>query len=200
MSQKLFRRKALEKLASPEQLDQLMSITTPRGWLTLLGLGVLLLAAGLWSVFGSIPTTVSGDGVLILSGQNADQLEAVVYVSIWDGTRIKPGMEAKVSPVTVLKEEYGLIVGKVTSVERNPASFEDMIRTLGNEMLADLYSSEGKLIKVAIELETAEDTPSGYEWTSKEGPSTTLDAGTICNSVIVLERERPIQLVFSELK
>jgi hypothetical protein len=37
MSQRLFRQKALEKLASPEQLDQLMSITTPRRWLMLIG-------------------------------------------------------------------------------------------------------------------------------------------------------------------
>jgi hypothetical protein len=200
MSQKLFRRKALEKLASPEQLDQLMAITTPRSWLALFGLGGLLLAAVLWSVFGTIPTTVTGDGILIPGEQEPGLLEAVLYVSVWDGARIEPGMEVKVSPVTVVKEEYGLMLGHVASVDRNPSSFEDMMGTLGNDALTTLYSSDGKLIKVQVELETSDDTPSGYEWTSKQGPSTSIDTGTICNGVIVIERERPIELVFSELK
>ena len=36
----LFRKKALAKLASPEQLDTLMQVTEPRGWLALGGIGV----------------------------------------------------------------------------------------------------------------------------------------------------------------
>jgi hypothetical protein len=61
----MFRKEALEKLSSPEQLDQLLRVTSPRGWLALLGLGGLIAAIVAWSFLGSIPSTVSGNGILI---------------------------------------------------------------------------------------------------------------------------------------
>ena len=44
----VFRKVSLDRLASPEQLDQLMQITTPKGWVALLALSVLLLTAIVW--------------------------------------------------------------------------------------------------------------------------------------------------------
>src|SRR4051812_45782504 len=61
----MFRKEALEKLSSPEQLDQLLKVTSPRGWLALLGLGLLVGAIIIWSIFGSIPSTIKGEGLLI---------------------------------------------------------------------------------------------------------------------------------------
>ena len=62
---KLFRAKSLERLSSPERLDQLMQVVNPQSWLPLVTLGSLVVAAGVWSVFGRIPVTVEGRGVLI---------------------------------------------------------------------------------------------------------------------------------------
>jgi len=65
MSQnQLFRKAALEKMASPEQLDLLMKVTSPRGWIALFTTGAILAGAVVWSVFGSIPTRVAGEGIL----------------------------------------------------------------------------------------------------------------------------------------
>ena len=64
----LYRKAALEKLASPERLDVLMQVTSPRGWLALYTMGGVLFALLIWSVFGSIPTRVDGDGILIRGG------------------------------------------------------------------------------------------------------------------------------------
>lgn len=64
----LYRKAALEKLASPERLDVLMQVTSPRGWLALYTMGGVLFAVLIWSVFGSIPTRVDGDGILIRGG------------------------------------------------------------------------------------------------------------------------------------
>ena len=38
----LFRKAALDKLASPERLDVLMQVTSPKGWLALLMMGIIL--------------------------------------------------------------------------------------------------------------------------------------------------------------
>ena len=41
----MFRKVALDRLSSPEELDQLLRVTTSRSWLALLGLGGLLAVA-----------------------------------------------------------------------------------------------------------------------------------------------------------
>jgi len=68
MAEDKFRKESLERLSSPEQLDFLMKVTTPKGWLALLALGVLQTAIILWGFFGSIPTRVEGQGILVKSG------------------------------------------------------------------------------------------------------------------------------------
>lgn len=68
MAPELFRKSALARLASPEQLDQLMEVTDTKGWWTLSALGALVVAALLWSVVGRIPTTVQGTGILLREG------------------------------------------------------------------------------------------------------------------------------------
>lgn len=68
MSEKIFRKVALERLSSPDQLDQLIQVTTRQGWLALLVLGVLIAGTITWGVTGSIPTKVKGRGILLKSG------------------------------------------------------------------------------------------------------------------------------------
>jgi HlyD family secretion protein len=86
----IFRKVALERLSSPEQLDQMVQVTDPKGWLALTGIGALLLAAIGWGVFGSIPTVSQGDGILLRQGgisdlvSNATGQVQEVLVSIGD--------------------------------------------------------------------------------------------------------------------
>lgn len=68
MQTNLFRKTALDKLTSPERLDQLMTVTPRRAWLALGAIGVILLAALFWSIFGSLPTRVSGPGIFVREG------------------------------------------------------------------------------------------------------------------------------------
>lgn len=64
----IFRSVALERLSSPEQIDQLMQVTTARGWLLLVGVGALLATALVWGVLGNVPERIGGRGILIRSG------------------------------------------------------------------------------------------------------------------------------------
>ena len=61
----IFRQKSLERLSSPDRLDQLMQVVSPKSWLPLATLGSLLLAGITWSILGRIPVTVEGRGVVI---------------------------------------------------------------------------------------------------------------------------------------
>lgn len=61
----LFRQAALDRLASPDQLDRMVVVTDARGWLTLATLLVLVVAGLLWSLFGKVPYNVTGHGILV---------------------------------------------------------------------------------------------------------------------------------------
>ncbi|MBD2387108.1 NHLP bacteriocin system secretion protein [Cylindrospermum sp. FACHB-282] len=61
----LFRKESIERLSSPEKLDQLMQVVSPRSWLPLVALSSLVGVAIIWSIYGRIPITIEGRGVLI---------------------------------------------------------------------------------------------------------------------------------------
>jgi len=61
----IFRKKALERLSSPEQLDTLLHITSPGGWAGLAAAGFCLITALLWGIYGSVPFKVTGQGLLM---------------------------------------------------------------------------------------------------------------------------------------
>ncbi len=73
MQDRLFRRSALDRLSSPEQLDQLLTITTPRSWLVLLGFALLIGAVLIWAFLGSVATTVDGEGILLRGGRSGTE-------------------------------------------------------------------------------------------------------------------------------
>ncbi len=68
----LFRKAALDKLASPERLDVLMQVTSPMGWLALTTVGGILVGVIVWSILGSIPERIDGQGVLLRGGANKE--------------------------------------------------------------------------------------------------------------------------------
>jgi HlyD family secretion protein len=100
----IFRKVSLERLSSPEQLDQLVQVTDPRGWLALIGLGSLVLAGLGWGVYGSIPTAATGEGILLRRGGVSDLVSAaagqVEDVLVAVGDEIEKGQ-----PVARLRQD-----------------------------------------------------------------------------------------------
>jgi HlyD family secretion protein len=66
--QRVFRAAALDRAASPEQLDHLVVITKPSDWIVAAVIALALVAAIGWGIVGRIPTRVSGDGILVSNG------------------------------------------------------------------------------------------------------------------------------------
>jgi HlyD family secretion protein len=61
----IFRKASLERLSTPEQLDYLMQVTTPKGWYALYAVCGLLVLLLTWSVFGRLPTTITGRAIIM---------------------------------------------------------------------------------------------------------------------------------------
>ena len=58
MSEELFRKKSLDKVKSPENLDDYIRVSNPGVWLLLISVIILLAGACVWGFFGHIDSTV----------------------------------------------------------------------------------------------------------------------------------------------
>lgn len=65
MAAGFFRKAALEKLSTPEKLDQLIKVTSPKGWIALFTIAIALVTAITWSFFGNVKTKLNVFGVLL---------------------------------------------------------------------------------------------------------------------------------------
>jgi len=80
-----FRQQALAKLQSPEELDLPVRFARPQGWLVMAVTVVVIAAASVWAVTGSVASTVSapailthGQGSYILQSPVAGQVTQVI--------------------------------------------------------------------------------------------------------------------------
>ena len=127
-------------------------------------------------------------------------LLAILYVPAGEGKSISDGFEVRLSPSTVRKEEYGVMIGKVRSISTYPATPEGMLRTLRNKALVDELSSQGAPLELVAELVMDSRTVSGYKWSSPSGPPLGIFGGTMCTASIVTETRRPISYVIPFIK
>lgn len=86
MEQSIFRKSSLERVSSPEQLNDYIRVTNPGVWLVLAAVVILLAGACVWGIFGRLDTTISvpvevtgGEARLLLEdGQQIDPSAPVV--------------------------------------------------------------------------------------------------------------------------
>ncbi|MFD1657110.1 HlyD family efflux transporter periplasmic adaptor subunit [Streptomyces caeni] len=129
-----FRQQALAKLQSPEELDLPVRFARPQGWLVLSVTVVVMAAASVWAVTGSVASTVSapavlthGQGSYVLQSPVAGQVTAVLAR---EGERLPAG-----SPVLKVRTAQGdsvvrtVAAGRVTALA---ATIGQIIRTGAN--------------------------------------------------------------------
>lgn len=109
----MFRKASLDKLSSPDQLDQMLKVTTPTGWIALSGCILLLVAAVAWGIEGELPTNVGGTCILMKSGgiQNVSFSGGgrVTDISVREGDIIEQGqLIARVEQPELLNEMRNL--------------------------------------------------------------------------------------------
>lgn len=208
--QSVFRKVALDRLSSPEELDQVLRVTTPHSWIALSAFMAATFVALAWAVLGEVTTQVGGDGVIVRVGSrdasaqgpdqagdrdDSEELIAVVYVAASEVKSISPGLEAQVSPSNAKREEFGFIRGTVLSVADFPASRAVAMRTLDNETLVESLVGRSPVTEVKVRLTLDPGTASGYSWSSGKGPALRLTPGTLSRVQFTTSRQSPISLV-----
>jgi hypothetical protein len=200
--ERLFRKAALEKLSSPEELDQLMQVTTPQGWLALLGLMVFLVCVVVTGVFGVIPVRASSDYCIMVKNPTDGTTQAYVYLQPSEDRIIRPGNPVQIRPSTIGKADSAFIIGETVSVGEFPVSAAEMERVLGNETLVNQLLRDQSLILVLVDLQRAEITdqnPTGFQWSDERSHTLQIQSKLLCEASIEIERKRPIELILRDL-
>jgi HlyD family secretion protein len=84
MKQQIFRKSALERLSSPEQLDTLLRVTSRRAWLVLGGIGILLLAILGWGILGRVPTNLNSQQCILVKNGGVNVITSVAAGRLTD--------------------------------------------------------------------------------------------------------------------
>jgi HlyD family secretion protein len=126
-------------------------------------------------------------------------LQAVAFIPL-QGARVRPGMTAQMSPEGITWEEYGYMLGDVISVTQGPANPDSMNRILRNSQLIQQFTAAGSVYEMRIKLRLDAATPSGFSWTSRQGPPIKFGSGTLLRVQIPVQEKRPIELLIPTLR
>ncbi|GHH91814.1 HlyD family efflux transporter periplasmic adaptor subunit [Streptomyces capillispiralis] len=261
-----FRQQALARLQSPEELDLPVRFARPQGWLVLSVTVIVMAAASVWAVTGSVASTVGapailtyGQGSYVLQSPVAGQVTAVlakqgerlpagssvlkvrtdrgdtvvrsldagritalaasvgqiistganvaavekvadpkaplyatVYVPAQDAAGIPARAPVDLTVQSVPSQEYGVLHGKVKSVDRSAQSAQQIAAFLGDSQLGEQFTEQGRPVAVTVELVRSPTTESGYEWSSADGPPFALTSMTLATGSIRLADRRPV--------
>lgn len=154
----IFRKSSLERLSTPEQLDYLMQVTTPKGWYALWTLCGLLAIALIWSVVGSLPTAIDGPA-LIMPPRGVDDIYApengvIDQIFVKEGDVVKAGDIVATLKQDEMKERTTRTKGEL---EQKIAAVQESISAQEKQVAARQQALDQGLI-APMELENAKQT------------------------------------------
>ncbi|NTW83137.1 MAG: NHLP bacteriocin system secretion protein [Chlorobiaceae bacterium] len=105
-----FRKEALKKLSSPDDLDRLIPVTDRRGWIALLSAAIFILAMTAWVIWGKIDTTVEGQGITMgaetVQSISSRSAGTVTDFNLKDGQTVQEGEILAIIEQPELKHEF----------------------------------------------------------------------------------------------
>lgn len=167
MQNKLFNKSSMERISSPEKLNDYIQVANPGVWL-ILGAVILFLAGVLtWGIFGSVSTTYTARGV-------ASGGSIICYVNANEEIRVEKGMQAAVSG-----DMKGTVSGEVTDVSAAPLSYVEASSGIESDYAVYALGLADWNIKTTVSVDSE------------------LTEGAIYSVSITTESIRPIDLVFN---
>ncbi len=161
----LFRKKSLDSISSPEQLNEYIKVSNPSVWLVISALFILLAAVLFWGFTGNLPTTISVKGEA-LNGN------ILCYVAAEDADKIEIGQ-------TVTAEKGNLkLKGQVSGIGEIPMSAAEINSELGSDYLVSELVKTEYSVKITVSFNSSD-----------------LADGTLSDVKIVTESIRPIDFL-----
>ena len=196
MNDSLFRKKNLERISSPEQLNDYIKVSNPSVWLIIGAMFIIAIAFSIWAFSGNITSEVSGTGVF--QGSSQDSIDSVVcYVDVNYAQKISEGMPVRIYDKNKPMSAY--VNGKVIKISQVPVKQEAILHSYSSEYVADSILEADYGVGVLIKVNKTSD--GNYDWANNEvGDETFLKVDDLCKADIITESVAPIKFLFSESK
>jgi hypothetical protein len=152
MENNLFRKSSLERISSPDQLNEYIKVINPGVILLLIGFFVVAIAVAIWAFTGTIPDTIQENGIAF---PDSTAMAVYTYLPMSAANRLAVGMSVQFSPNYAPKEAYGFIYGKIASIGQEPISEQALITQYGNLQYLQGLLPQGNFVEVKIEPLTA---------------------------------------------
>lgn len=206
----IYRKQALAARKNQE-MDQIPRIIPSYGWLFIFGVILFLVGVLIWSIVGRVPTTVSGQGILI-SGGNLPSITAqgqgqITEILVKTGDKVTPGqvvarvnqpvLEAQIRTQKViinsLQTRLDTVTGQMNSLLDSQSKFLKKQEATAKTTIKDYESQIKSLQKVVT----------AQEKLLSDGliPLTTyIDSQTLLDTtqIAMLNAENTLQMILSE--
>jgi hypothetical protein len=130
MARSIFRKTSLDRISSPEQLNDYIRVTNPGVWMVLCSVILLLTGVCVWGIFGRLDTTVTVGAVTVNN-------QTLCYVKEEDAQTVESGMQ-----VLIGEEQY-----QISSIIPRPLQVDE---TFAEYLLHVGGLSEGEWVYVAV--------------------------------------------------
>lgn len=155
----LFRKSALEKLSSPEQLDRAIVIAPSSLWVALAGGAMIVAGALLWGVFGRLPVNVEANGIYMrgdhTGGVYSEVAGMITDVEVEVGDQVKRGQVVAYVADDDVSQEVTTLKNRIESVQNVTLDSTGDVATSDNKSIIDI---KAELISLTTDYELAQKT------------------------------------------
>ncbi|GMB10411.1 MAG: hypothetical protein NkDv07_0216 [Candidatus Improbicoccus devescovinae] len=186
----IFRKNCLERVSSPEKLNEYIRIASPSLIIILAAVFTILIAGCIWIFSNSIPKYMNINGVAVISRLD-DQTKITKvysYISLSEAQKLSIDMDVCVSPEHLPKEENGYINGKVSKIGEDVVTSEYLYEKFDYPAILSSVIPEGSVLEIEIIL---------GEWSNSQNKDIKLINGTVCNLSVVVAKQRAYELIFN---
>lgn len=121
MNEQIFRKKSLERIESPENLNDYIKVTRPSVWLLLVAIIIFFLGGVVWATFGHIDTSIPADATIS---------NGILSMTITDKQNLPDGYNGEDARLVISGKSYNIPLhinqdGTFTSVSKVPENIDD---------------------------------------------------------------------------
>lgn len=175
-----FRQQALEHIAAPKPLDDLLQTPASLSWAFIAGLWLIAVCIVVWLIFGSIITTLPGAGIMLTDN------DAVIYVAALKAPGLRTGMIVHVNPGAERPWEHKHLTGRIIAISEVSETPGNLLETLKNPVLVNYFLRNGPVIALQVHLRK---NPVLHDYV--------LSPGALIDARITTRRQTPLSLALS---
>lgn len=127
-------------------------------------------------------------------------IRVVAFVPYGEGKQIRRGMDVQVSLPFARPSRYGYILGEVVEVNQFVSGSAARLNIGSTTLAENIQKMLGPMLRVNIELDIDDATPTGLRWTNPRGYPTPLEYPLLCGVRVITKQNRPIDLVLPWFK